>query len=184
MGNSLLAPKVSLVRITDVPLKVFLHMSLTRNQIISISIGAVIIAVAFFFIGWAVGKHHKTAAHSMTGAYGMTQGGGMRTGGMGGRASGGFATGTILSMDATSITIATGNGTGSKTVYFDTTTPILKSTAGSVGDLQTGDTVTVTGTPNADGSLTAQSISIRPAMTTQSQGSAAGSNAPMIPANQ
>ena len=155
-------------------------MSFTRNQIISMVVGSIIIAVAFFFIGWAVGKHHKTLPPAGNGGYGMMQNGAGR-GSFGGR-SGGFATGTILSMDATSITIATGNGTGSKTVYIDTTTPILKSTAGSISDLSVGETVTATGTANADGSIAAQSVQIRPASGQRTSGTGLPTNAPMIPA--
>ncbi len=121
--------------------------------------GAVIIAIAFFFIGDAVGKHAVSSSPSKYGGSAMMRGG--MAGGMRSRA-GNSAFGTILSFDATSITIATQGG-GSKTILISPTTSILKSTAGTQGDLTTGTTVIVNGTPNADGSISASTVSIRPA---------------------
>jgi hypothetical protein len=77
---------------------------------------------------------------------------------------GGGAMGTILSMDSTSLTLSIKDG-GSKIVLLTDATPVMKTSPGSRSDLKTGESVMVTGTTNQDGSISAQSISIRPAGT-------------------
>ena len=95
------------------------------------------------------------------------QGGSGANGTAGARGSrgmnGGFLSGSVVSSDAQSITISLTSG-GSKVVYLSDATKVLKSTTGTKGDLQTGTNIMVTGTPNQDGSVVAQSIQIRPDM--------------------
>ena len=77
------------------------------------------------------------------------------------RNGGGFTTGTVLSKDTTSLTIKGRDG-GSKVVFFSDKTSVTKSVEGTVADLSIGNDVAVTGTLNTDGSVTAQSVQIRP----------------------
>ena len=139
-------------------------MSSTNNKLLGVIIGGVLIAAVFFFIGDKVGSH-RLAQPQGFGYGGMMNGQGGRGGAGGLRArAGGFANGTILSMTASSITISLQNG-GSQTIYFTPTTPVLKSVAGVPTDLKTGETITATGTPNADGSIAATNVTIRPTPT-------------------
>jgi hypothetical protein len=72
---------------------------------------------------------------------------------------GGMAIGEIISKDATGITIKLRTG-GSKIILMSGSTEMTKQTEGTADDLATGKQVSVTGTANSDGSISAQSIQI------------------------
>lgn len=81
--------------------------------------------------------------------------------------NGGFVTGTVVSKDTQGITVELNGpdgdqtGTGSKVVLVGDSTQVVKSEAGSLDDIAEGANVTVNGTPNSDGSLTATMIQLR-----------------------
>jgi len=76
--------------------------------------------------------------------------------------TGGTVTGTVLSMDAKSLTVKMPDGS-TKIVLFAGSTTYSNTTSAAQSDIKTGATVAVFGTPNSDGSVTATNIQINPA---------------------
>ncbi|MDO8736234.1 MAG: hypothetical protein Q7K29_04030 [Thermoleophilia bacterium] len=104
---------------------------------------------------------------NMQGPPGMQGGSGNMQGppnmqGGSGNMPGGFASGEVVSKDDKSITIKLQDGS-SETIYFSSSTTVSETTTGSTSDLKTGQTVVVIGSNSSNGSVTAQSIQIRPA---------------------
>lgn len=77
------------------------------------------------------------------------------------RQGAGLVNGEVLSKDDKSITVKDRNA-GSKIIFFAPSTVIGKMAEGTSSDLAVGANVTAMGTANSDGTITAQSIQIRP----------------------
>lgn len=130
------------------------------NKNVITTVGGLIIAGVFFYVGMYYQK-------SKMPEIGSGVNGGSRSGlqGIGGGARnnvGGFTAGEIISKDASSVTIKMQDGS-TKIVLVSDSTQVTKNTNGTLGDLTTGVNISVTGTINSDGSVTAKSLQIRPA---------------------
>jgi hypothetical protein len=147
-----------------------------QKQTTTIIISIVLIIIAFFG-GKAYGSSHAAPARA-AGQFAQGSFSGMagRTGG--GRGMGGGIGGTVLSIGTNSITVSLPNNNGSKIILFSPSTTVLKSTAGTTADITVGANITAIGATNPDGSISANTISIRP---TSAQGYGGAQPAGMIP---
>lgn len=82
---------------------------------------------------------------------------GVRTG----RSGQGFVAGEIIAKDETSVTVKLRDG-GSRIIFYSDSTEISKFVKGASDDLEIGKNIIVNGKINADGSITAESIQLRP----------------------
>jgi len=135
-----------------------------NKNVATIALVAVIVGGAAFFGGtkYAESKNPQGAR-----AQGNFQNiGGGQTGGAGrmmGRGQNGanFAGGQIIAKDDKSVTVKLSNG-GSKIIFYSASTKVEKFTEGTANDLAVGSTIAANGNANQDGSITAQSIQLRP----------------------
>ncbi len=138
---------------------------MSKNKIIA-GVVCVVLMGASFYGGVLYDAHSRTSARGNFSAAQFNRsgstGGMMNTMGANSRMFGGLAAGEIVSVDASGLTLKMQDGS-SKIVLLSASTTILKSTSGTSADLVPGASVTVTGSGNTDGSVTAQSIQIRPA---------------------
>jgi hypothetical protein len=112
----------------------------------------------------------------MRGANGQGARGG--AGASGNRPGGGFANGLIISQTDTSITVKLRDGS-SKIVLLAASTKINKSVAGQKSDLAINSQVTVSGTANSDGTITADTVTLNPLLPTPTTPPAPNTPAPV-----
>ncbi len=139
-----------------------------KKSIIIVLCVAVLVGGISFYGGMKYGQSSATASLNQArqqrfGQMGATSvAGSVNNGNRSGfRMNGGMMAGDIISKDDKSITIKTQDG-GSKIVFYSSSTVVGKSVSGTAVDLEIGKTVTVSGSANSDGSITAQSIQMRP----------------------
>ncbi len=130
-------------------------------------IGLIVVGVAMlavvFYIGMSYGKS-KIPSRSQGGQGAQTFGQNGRSGASGVRGGGSFGSmtaGEILSKDAQSMTVKLRDGS-SKIVFYTDKISVEKNVSGTSSDLVVGKQISITGTTNSDGSITAQSVQIRP----------------------
>jgi len=136
---------------------------MTSKQWVTLIVVAVVFAGGGFFGGIKYQQSKTPAVATRTGGPAGAGFAGRRAGA--GGANMGFANGQVLSVDQNSITIKLQNG-GSQNVILAPSTTYHKAVDGTSSDVLAGTQVTVTGTTNSDGSLTAQSVQIRTASST------------------
>ncbi len=130
------------------------------KKIAPIVITAIIVGAIGFFGGMKYGQ--STVQQSAGGLGNFQQSQQRQRGGSFGQ-NGGAVSGSIISKTDNGITVQTRDG-GSKIILISGSTEVLKSVQGSSDDLTAGEQVTAIGSANSDGSITAQSVQIRPAM--------------------
>lgn len=144
---------------------------MNKKNIAIVALVVIAVAGGAFYGGTAYSKGKTPPAGNFPGGQNVTaeqrrqlmqNGGGFGGGGMrGANAAGGFASGEIIRIDDKSITVKLQDG-GSKIIFLSESTTVSKTTAGHKGDLVVGEQVMVNGTANSDGSVTAQTVQIRP----------------------
>ena len=120
-------------------------------------VGAAVLFAGGLLVGHTTGS--SATAQTGPGANGLPGGAGgygAAAGGTGG-GPGGFTSGTIASIDGSTLTVTASDGTSVKVTTSSGTT-VSKSAAADVSALAVGDTVTVVGQTAADSSVTAQAI--------------------------
>jgi hypothetical protein len=143
----------------------------------------IIVAIIFGGGGFYGGMQYQAGqkpAVSAAGRFGGAGGAGFAGRGAGGfagaGAAGGATFGTIIAASPTSITIqlptstSTTATTGTKIVLLDNATQISAMESVPPSSLKVGQSVTVAGTPNSDGSVTASTVQVRPATTGRTGG--------------
>lgn len=125
-----------------------------------ITVGAIALLVGLVG-GYFIGNGSAAKSPAQYGQGGMNATGTRRGGGF--QAGGGLINGNIISATNNSITVQSRDGS-SKIIFFGSSVEISKFVQGAASDLSAGETVTVAGTTNTDGSINAQTIQIRPAM--------------------
>jgi hypothetical protein len=132
------------------------------KKIIPIIVIVVIIVGAGAFFGGMKYAESKTLSRRPSGQMGTFSG--LNGGANNNNAQAGFTAGDIIAKDANSVTIKLRDG-GSKIVFFSDSTQVTKTVNGDGSDLEVGKSVTVSGSTNSDGSITAKQIQVRPAIT-------------------
>ncbi len=139
-----------------------------KNFLPILLVVAIVCLGAGFFAGWKYEKSQSPLSklpqdsqqrfQRMAANANGAAGSGMASGN---RNAGGFVNGEVLSKDNQSITVKLRDG-GSKIVFFSTSTEVSKFASGNVDDLSVGASIMVQGKTNSDGSITAQTIQLRP----------------------
>jgi ferric-dicitrate binding protein FerR (iron transport regulator) len=119
---------------------------------------AVVAALAIGLFGGILISHANAGSTTATGQVQPGTFGGGTGGGGGGAAGGGFTAGTIESIDGSTITLKLADGSTVKVTSSSATT-VTKAATATVSALKAGESITVVGTKDASGNVTATSVS-------------------------
>jgi len=125
---------------------------------------ALISAIVFGGIGFFIGKKFTSSLGPTPGMERMGDRGqfGQNAGpNRAPRALGGGTQGEVLSKNETLLTVKLRDG-GSRIVFYATSTGVMRTASGTMEDIEVGSQVFVAGNQNADGSINAQTIQVRP----------------------
>ncbi|SRR5258708_2681052 len=125
-----------------------------NKNIIIVGVVALLIGIGGGFFGGMKYQQSKTSQNTAANTGAFQRGGGRVRG-----ANGMAIRGQILSSDNNSITVKMQDGS-TKIIILSSSTMIGKSTTGAASDLTNGANVTVFGTTNSDGSITAQNVQV------------------------
>jgi len=153
---------------------------MNKKMWIIVIVVAIVVGGAGFWGGMTYAQNQATSARTAfaggAGLAGRTGAAGFA--GRGAAGAGGATFGTVISISPTSFTIqlpastSTTATTGTKIVLYDSSTQIQQLQTVPASNLAVGQSVTVAGTANSDGSVTATSVQIRPAGTGRPGGAA------------
>jgi hypothetical protein len=134
-------------------------MKTINKQLVTTALISIIVSGG---VGYYIGTHKQATPTRMQGAFGQ---GGAGQGQRGGFARGGvnsnMINGDVVSLSDNILTVKGRDG-GSRVVLFTGTTKVTKSVTGERGDVKEGSSVLIIGAQNTDGSVTAESVQIRP----------------------
>lgn len=134
-----------------------------KNNLIITIVAVVIVGVLGFYGGMQYQKSQKGSFSGKSSAGPNMQGASVRQGD--GAVNNRPISGEITTVDDESITIKT-QDTGSKIIIISDSTTINKTASGSKSDLSTGVQITVSGSENSDGTVSAQSVYVGTGMLT------------------
>lgn len=129
-----------------------------KNKNMLIAVVLIVIALGGgFFAGM---QYQKSQRGNLAGGAAFQNGGMLRRFGQNGQ---NFrpVRGQVLSLDNTTMTVKLQNG-NSEIVVLSPSTQYVRSATAAATDVKSGDTVMVVGTQNADGSVTADTVSLNP----------------------
>lgn len=132
---------------------------MAKNSLIITIVAAVIVGALGFYGGMQYQKSRRgsflgRSAQGFPSGTNQQGGNARQRNGMGRPVSG-----EITSMDESTITIKTQDGS-SKIVIYSTSTKVNKTSEGSISDLKVGEKINAIGSEGSDGTITAQSISV------------------------
>jgi len=129
--------------------------------------GIVALLIGMFFVGSAYGSKKGNNFGKLGGTnFGQMDGrniGKTPTGGKNMRGGAGFIRGEVVSKDANSITLKLNDG-GSKILLYSNATIVEKTVSGTLDDVVVGTNLMVIGDQNLDGSVSAKTLQITPAL--------------------